>query len=122
MDGGAAALQCTASGCSTLFRENLQVQERWGLVLYRHPPKEKISESEEIIESGKAPPPSGRRDLLADHQSRNAIEAASAATVAVKTAMGYRQRFFYLYCRPHHHQQTRGAHPGIPGQTGRLLF
>jgi serine protease Do len=60
--------------------------------------------------------------LLADHQSRNAIEAASAATVAVKTPMGYGSGFFYLYCRPHHHQQTRGAHPGIPGQQVDSFF
>jgi len=59
------------------------------------PPKEKISESEEITESGKAPPPSpGGAMLLADHQSRNAIEEAAAATVAVKTAMGYGSGFF----------------------------
>ncbi len=59
------------------------------------PPKEKIDESEEIVETGKAPPPAaGGSILLANHPSRNAIEEASAATVAIKTAMGYGSGFF----------------------------
>lgn len=60
------------------------------------PPKEQVEKSEEIIETGKtAPQPSaGGTTLLKDHVARNAIEKAAAATVAIKTAMGYGSGFF----------------------------
>lgn len=60
------------------------------------PPKDQIENSEEMIESGKsAPPPSaGGTPLLEGHVARNKIEAAAAATVAIKTALGYGSGFF----------------------------
>ncbi len=60
------------------------------------PPKDQIEKSEEMVESGRsAPPPSkGGTPLLKDHVARNAIEEAAAATVAIKTAMGYGSGFF----------------------------
>jgi S1-C subfamily serine protease len=60
------------------------------------PPKEMLKESEVMVESGKAPaaPSTGRSLLLKDHHARNAIEEAAAATVAVKTALGYGSGFF----------------------------
>lgn len=60
------------------------------------PPKALIEKSEEIIESGKtAPQPSASgTHLLKDHIPRNAIEKAAAATVAIKTVMGYGSGFF----------------------------
>lgn len=60
------------------------------------PPKEQVEKSEEIIETGKtAPQPSaGGTTLLKGHIARNTIEKAAAATVAIKTAMGYGSGFF----------------------------
>lgn len=60
------------------------------------PPLEHAEKSEEIIETGRtAPPPSAKgTPLLKDHVARNAIEKAAAATVAIKTAMGYGSGFF----------------------------
>jgi S1-C subfamily serine protease len=60
------------------------------------PPKDQIANSEQMIETGKsAPAPSQTGTLLLqDHVTRNAIEEASAATVAIKTAMGYGSGFF----------------------------
>ncbi len=59
------------------------------------PPKEKINESEVMAESGESPhTPARGSQLLKGHKTRNAIEAAAAATVAVKTALGYGSGFF----------------------------
>lgn len=60
------------------------------------PPADQTENIEEMIESGKsAPPPSsGGTPLLEDHVARNKIEEAAAATVAIKTAMGYGSGFF----------------------------
>lgn len=60
------------------------------------PPKDQIENSEEMIESGKPTPPptAGGTSLLEDYVARNKIEEAAAATVAVKTAMGYGSGFF----------------------------
>lgn len=60
------------------------------------PPREQVEKSEEIIETGgTAQQPSvGGTTLLKDHIARNAIEKAAAATVAIKTAMGYGSGFF----------------------------
>ncbi len=61
------------------------------------PPPDMPGESEELVESGKsAPPPTqqGGTQLLADYPARNAIEKAAAATVAIKTAVGYGSGFF----------------------------
>lgn len=60
------------------------------------PPQDQVEKSEEVIETGKsAPQPSqGGTTLLKDHTARNAIEKAAAATIAIKTAMGYGSGFF----------------------------
>lgn len=61
-----------------------------------NPPREQVENSEEMVESGKpAPPPSEvGTPLLVDYTARNAIEEAAAATVAIKTALGYGSGFF----------------------------
>jgi hypothetical protein len=60
------------------------------------PPKNQIEKSKEMVESGRsAPPPSqDGTPLLRDHCARNPIEEAAAATVAIKTVMGYGSGFF----------------------------
>ncbi len=60
------------------------------------PPEDLPADSQEMTGSkGPAPPPSpGGTPLLADHVARNDIEKAAAATVAIKTAMGYGSGFF----------------------------
>jgi S1-C subfamily serine protease len=84
------------------------------------PPKDQIEKSEEIVESGRsAPAPSeGGTVLLEDYVARNAIEEAAAATVAIKTAMGYGSGFFistsgHIITNKHvirpHEKQTRKA-------------
>ena len=84
------------------------------------PPQDQIEKSEEIVESGRsAPAPSeGGTPLLKDYVARNAIEEAAAATVAIKTAMGYGSGFFistsgHIITNKHvirpHAKQTRKA-------------
>jgi serine protease Do len=60
------------------------------------PPRDQIEKSEQMVESGKpAPPPSeDGTPLLENYIARNAIEEAAAATVTVKTAIGYGSGFF----------------------------
>ncbi|MGD9216434.1 MAG: trypsin-like peptidase domain-containing protein [Desulfobacteraceae bacterium] len=60
------------------------------------PPEDQIEKSQEMVESARsAPAPSqGAPPLLEDHVARNAIEEAAAATVAIKTTMGYGSGFF----------------------------
>ncbi len=60
------------------------------------PPREKLKESETMVESGKsAPPPTPEgTPLLEDYPSRSAIEKATAATVAVKGGLGFGSGFF----------------------------
>ncbi len=60
------------------------------------PPKDQIENSEQMVESGKkAPAPTDAgTPLLENYVARNAIEEAAAATVAVKTALGYGSGFF----------------------------
>lgn len=60
------------------------------------PPEDLPKDSEEMVESGRSAPalaPGGTM-LLADHKTRNDIEKAAAATVAIKTPMGYGSGFF----------------------------
>lgn len=60
------------------------------------PPENMPQDREEMPESGRpapAPPPGGTV-LLAGHPTRNHIEKAAAATVAIKTALGYGSGFF----------------------------
>ena len=57
------------------------------------PPDDMPQESKEIVESGKTAPSGGIR-LLENYPARNAIEKAAAATVAIKTSMGYGSGFF----------------------------
>lgn len=60
------------------------------------PPKEKVAESETMKESGKPAPRkrTGGTMLLKDYPRRSPIEAATAATVAVKGGLGYGSGFF----------------------------
>jgi S1-C subfamily serine protease len=60
------------------------------------PPRDQIEKSEQMVETGKpAPPPSeDGTPLLENYVARNAIEEAAAATVTVKTAIGYGSGFF----------------------------
>lgn len=60
------------------------------------PPKELPADSQVMQEVGpKAPAPSANgQPLLADYPARNAVEQASAATVAVKSTMGFGSGFF----------------------------
>lgn len=60
------------------------------------PPREKVKESETMVETGKtvpSPKPGGTL-LLKDYPRRSAIEMATAATVAVKGGLGYGSGFF----------------------------
>jgi hypothetical protein len=61
------------------------------------PPADLPKESQEIEESGPGPaaaPGAAGTPLLTDYPARNAIEQATAATVAVKSSMGYGSGFF----------------------------
>ena len=60
------------------------------------PPKEKIGESETMEESGRPAPRSktGSTLLLKNYPRRSPVEAATAATVAVKGGLGYGSGFF----------------------------
>jgi S1-C subfamily serine protease len=60
------------------------------------PPKEMLKQSEEMVETGKsapAPTPDGT-PLLTDYPARNAVEKATAATVAIKGSLGFGSGFF----------------------------
>jgi V8-like Glu-specific endopeptidase len=60
------------------------------------PLREMLKQSKEMIETGKsAPAPSpGGTPLLANYPARNAIEKATAATVAIKGGLGFGSGFF----------------------------
>ncbi len=59
------------------------------------PPEDLPSDSQEMVESGSPPPAiAGGTLLLSEYKARNDIEQAAAATVAIKTAMGYGSGFF----------------------------
>jgi hypothetical protein len=60
------------------------------------PPREMLKQSEEMVETGKpAPAPTpGGTPLLAEYPARNAIEKATAATVAIKGSLGFGSGFF----------------------------
>ena len=60
------------------------------------PPKEKVGESETMVESGRPAPRSktGGTLLLKNYPRRSPVEAATAATVAVKGGLGYGSGFF----------------------------
>jgi V8-like Glu-specific endopeptidase len=60
------------------------------------PPREMLKESEEMIETGEsAPAPTaGGTPLLTEYPARNAIEKATAATVAIKGSLGFGSGFF----------------------------
>lgn len=60
------------------------------------PPKEMLKQSEEMVETGKsAPAPTpGGTPLLTDYPARNAVEKATAATVAIKGSLGFGSGFF----------------------------
>jgi len=60
------------------------------------PTKDKIGESETMEESGRPAPRSktGRTLLLKEYPRRSLVEAATAATVAVKGGLGYGSGFF----------------------------
>ncbi|MCP3952793.1 MAG: DUF4124 domain-containing protein, partial [Desulfobacterales bacterium] len=60
------------------------------------PPRDKVKESETMVESGKSAPPRkpGGTLLLKDYPQRSAIEMATAATVAVQGGLGYGSGFF----------------------------
>ncbi len=60
------------------------------------PPKDQVAHSEQMVETGQsAPAPSQTgTPLLVNYVANNAIEKAAAATVAVKTALGYGSGFF----------------------------
>jgi hypothetical protein len=60
------------------------------------PARDQIEKSEEMAESGPnaMPPSKAGTAILKDHVWRNPIEKAAAATVAIKTSMGYGSGFF----------------------------
>jgi hypothetical protein len=60
------------------------------------PPADLPAESQELEESGPGPTGSGvaGAPLLTDYPARNAIEKATAATVAIKSSIGYGSGFF----------------------------
>lgn len=60
------------------------------------PPKDEVGQSETMEESGRPVPrtKSGRTLLLKDYPRRSPVEAATAATVAVKGGLGYGSGFF----------------------------
>jgi serine protease Do len=98
------------------------------------PPRDKVKESETMVESGKSalPRKSGGTLLLKDYPQRSAIEAATAATVAVKGGLGYGSGFFistdgYLLTNKHvirttknQNQNEKQAFDAIDSRIGQL--
>lgn len=90
------------------------------------PPKELIEHSEQLAESSEPTPlPSEKgAPLLSDYVARSAIEEAAAATVAIKTTLGFGSGFFisisgHIITNRHVVRSPNGLSPGIVEQRRR---